>query len=108
MLSLLHQHCLNHSAREAVAQCPQCHHFFCRECITEHEDRILCAACLREVSRNTGKRRKPFRLLARAGLSLGGLFTAALFFYWMGQILLLIPTSFHDGTLWTALGSWGE
>jgi hypothetical protein len=108
MLSLAHQHCLNHSAREAVAQCPQCRHFFCRECITEHDDRILCAACLRQASRNIGKARHPFRILGRAGLSVAGLFTAALFFYWMGQILLLIPTSFHDGTLWKSIGSWRE
>ena len=106
MPSLAHQHCLNHSTREAVAQCPQCNHFFCRECITEHDDRILCAACLGQTSRNIGKGRNPFRVLARAGLSLAGLFTAALFFYWMGQILLLVPTSFHDGTLWKSIGGW--
>jgi hypothetical protein len=41
-------------------------------------------------------------------LSLAGLFTAALFFYWIGQILLLVPTSFHDGTLWKSIGSWRE
>jgi hypothetical protein len=25
-----------------------------------------------------------------------------LFFYWIGEGLLAIPTSFHDGTVWTA------
>ena len=108
MLSLAHQHCLNHSAREAVAQCPQCRHFFCRECITEHDDRILCAACLQKISVVVKSNRHPFRALARGGLSLAGLFTAALFFYWLAQILLLIPTQFHDGTLWTSIGSWRE
>jgi hypothetical protein len=106
MPSLAHQHCLNHSAREAVALCPQCRHFFCRECITEHDDRILCADCLRRASLVVRPGRHPFRALARAGLSLAGLFTAAIFFYGMGQIRLLIPTQFHDGTLWTSLGSW--
>jgi hypothetical protein len=108
MLSLAHQHCLNHSAREAVAQCPQCRQFFCRECITEHEDRILCAACLRLVSRNVRKARHPFRVLGRAGLSLAGLVMAALFFFLLGQILLLEPASFHDGTMWKSIGGWGR
>ncbi len=106
MQALAHQHCLNHSAREAVAQCPECRHFFCRECITEHDDRLLCAACLRKTSVAGGPGRKPFRSLGRAGLSLAGVLTAALFFYWLGQILLLIPTPFHDGTLWKSIGSW--
>jgi hypothetical protein len=33
-------------------------------------------------------------------LTFAGLLMAVLFFYWAGQLLLLIPTSFHDGTLW--------
>ena len=102
------QRCFNHAQREAVARCPECGQFFCRECITEHDDRILCAACLRQASRSVEKDRHPFRVLGRAGLSLAGLLTAALFFYWIGQILLLIPTSFHDETLWKSIGSWSE
>jgi len=108
MLPLAHQHCLNHSAREAVAQCPECRHFFCRECVTEHDERLLCAACLVKISRVGGRRRHPCRALARFGLSVAGLLTATLFFYWLGQILLLIPTPFHDGTLWKSLGGGNE
>jgi len=49
MASLHHQVCLNHHAREAVAKCPDCGHFYCRECIAEHDDRVICAACLRKM-----------------------------------------------------------
>jgi hypothetical protein len=108
MPSLAQQHCLNHAAREAVAQCPQCHYFFCRECITEHDDRILCAVCLRQTFEKPKKDRHPFRVLGRAGISLAGFFTTVLFFYWVGRLLLLIPTSFHDGSLWQSIGSWRE
>ena len=45
---LAHQRCFNHATREAVARCPECHHFFCRECITEHDDRVLCTGCLKK------------------------------------------------------------
>jgi hypothetical protein len=101
MPALAHQHCLNHAAREAVAQCRECRHFFCRECVTEHDERLLCAVCLRKLSKEQTVHRVPFRALGRVGLSLAGLVTAMLFFYWAGQTLLLIPTAFHDGSLWT-------
>jgi hypothetical protein len=104
MPQLSQQHCLNHSAREAVAQCLQCRHFFCRECVTEHDERLLCASCLGKLAKVEGPRRHPFRALARIGLSVAGLLTATLFYYWVGQILLMIPTSFHDGSLWTSPG----
>jgi hypothetical protein len=105
MLPLAQQHCLNHPAREAAAQCPQCRQFFCRECITEHDDRILCAVCLRRLAQAAGAPRRPLRALGRAGLAAGGLLTAALFFYWVAQILLLIPAPWHDGTLWKSFWS---
>jgi hypothetical protein len=108
MPSLAQQHCLNHATREAVAQCPECRHFFCRECVTEHDDRLLCAACLRQTWRGAGQARHPFRAMGRAGLGLAGFVVAVLFFYWLGQILLLIPTPFHDGTLWKSVGNWHE
>src|SRR5580658_7631208 len=37
-MTLLDQRCFNHDLREAVAQCPSCKRFFCRECVTEHAD----------------------------------------------------------------------
>ena len=95
--------CSNHSQREAVACCPGCRRFFCRECITEHEHRVLCAACLRALTpgatAETGRR-------AGLGLSLGagaGVFVLWVLFYLTGQALLLVPSSFHEGTGWEAL-----
>ena len=46
LVNLSQQRCFNHTSREAVARCPECGRFFCRECITEHDDRVLCAVCL--------------------------------------------------------------
>jgi len=103
MQAFQHQHCLNHPIREAVARCPECGGFFCRECITEHEDRVICAQCLKklmELVRLTGKGRLRFAGLSRVAYCALGLVIGWLFFYETGRILLLIPTSFHDGTLW--------
>ena len=60
MQNSFHQRCFNHAGREAVARCPECGQFFCRECITEHEDRVLCSACLKKLTRRPLARRFAF------------------------------------------------
>jgi hypothetical protein len=98
----LHQKvCLNHHEREAVARCPGCGHFYCRECISEHDDRIICAACLRKLLRPAEKKHSPaLRWLVRAAAFGFSLMIGWLAFYLVGRILLNIPTSFHNGTIW--------
>lgn len=92
--------CAVHPAREAAARCVGCAAYFCRECVTEHGGRLLCAPCLRAAARP--------KAAARRGGSAGRLLGAAagaalawLFFWTLGRSLLLIPSSFHDGTIWT-------
>lgn len=108
-MSQLHQrHCLNHALREAVARCPECGHFYCRECIVEHEDRVLCAVCLRKIfGRKERKDSLIFTWLARGGAFGISLFLSWLAFYWAGRILLSIPVNVHNGTLWQT-GFWQE
>ncbi|MEK7685231.1 MAG: rhomboid family protein [Verrucomicrobiota bacterium] len=107
MNSLLsQQRCLNHAGREAVARCPVCHQCYCRECVTEHDDRLICAACLKKAFPPLARRRFRLARVLRAGQCALGMLTAWLFFYWMGQALLSIPTSFHEGTVWQ--GGWWE
>lgn len=107
MHDLTHQRCLNHESREAVARCPQCMRYFCRECVTEHEDRVLCSACLGNLLRSSEARHHPFSRLVRLFHLLTGLMVLWVFFYYMGQILVSLPTSFHEGTLWQS-GWWGS
>ena len=97
---LQQQRCLNHSTREAVARCPSCGFYFCRECITEHDERILCASCLRKQSAQTERPRRSFAPLARTVVALCGLMTAWFFFYLVGRALLATPTQFHEATVW--------
>jgi len=106
MQLLSEQRCLNHSAREAVARCPSCRHYFCRECITEHEERVLCAACLRKLARLPLLQRRGFGTVMRVGQCLLGLLLAWFVFYLAGETLLKLPASFHEGTLWQA--SWAN
>jgi hypothetical protein len=98
---LIHRRCRNHRSREAVARCPQCGRFFCRECITEHEDRVLCTACLDRLMESDSNRRAIKRgKLVKAGQLMLGVFLLWMCFYYFGQMLLLLPTAFHEGTLW--------
>src|SRR6185295_18397917 len=76
---MIHQSCWNHETREAVCRCPECGRSYCRECITEHAARLLCAACLH----NALAVAKPGRSAGRVGemlLLIGGLLLSWLMF----------------------------
>src|SRR5258706_14749578 len=103
MATLAFQKCLNHGDREAVARCPQCRSHFCRECVSEHEGRILCAQCLAKAAAEDGKL-PGWKRWIPLGAALG-LGVAWLFFLSLGKVLLLIPSSFHDGA-WS--DAWSE
>jgi len=100
MQSLATQRCFNHATREAVARCPSCGQTFCRECITEHDDRVICAACLRKLARVPLLQRRAFARVIRCGECLLGLMAAWFFFYLIGEILLALPSSFHEAAVW--------
>jgi nucleoside recognition membrane protein YjiH len=102
MQSLTHQRCFNHAAREAVARCPECKQFFCRECITEHDDRVLCAACLRKLTHQPLAQRFALVQLLWLVQCVFGLLVVWYFFFLIGESLLKLPNSFHEGTIWKA------
>lgn len=106
MAKVLRQTCFNHPGRDAAARCPECRRFYCRECIAEHMDRVLCANCLKkETDSEPAVSRK--RTAAASFLLAGFQCVTGLFFLWMlfqffGQLLLRIPSDFHDGTIWSS------
>jgi len=104
MPDLTHERCFNHAAREAVARCPECGHCFCRECITEHDDRVVCAACLKRLTHKPLTKRPAFVHFLRLAQVAFGILIAWFFFFVIGESLLKLPDSFHEGTLWQANG----
>ncbi|MFC1498482.1 rhomboid family protein [Verrucomicrobiota bacterium] len=102
MNNIAHQKCFNHLRREAVAMCPECRKFFCRECVTEHNSKVICAPCLKKINLPKTKKRS-FRVLGLIVRCAAGIMVLWLAFYYMGQILLTLPDSFHEGTLWKSL-----
>jgi hypothetical protein len=94
------ERCFNHGRREAAAMCLSCHRFFCRECVTEHQGRLLCASCLARESGTKPRRRARLAGIGRAAMLALSVLTLWLFFYLIGQGLLALPSSFHQGTVW--------
>lgn len=98
------QRCVLHAFREAAARCPDCGRFFCRECVTEHDGRVICAGCLRRLADAAPPPRRRvgagFRLAAQTALSVVLLW---LLFYGVGRLLLRIPAAYHEGTVWSGL-----
>jgi hypothetical protein len=86
----INQRCWNHEAREAVCRCPACGRSFCHECVTEHDQRFLCAACLSGMSgvRPGGQsRRGAWRSFRSGGVLLAGFLLAWIFFYGAAESL---------------------
>ena len=93
--------CFNHPAREAAAHCVSCGRPFCRECVTPVERRMHCLACHKtktEVKAKPGRDMFLLSVTAQAVLGVVGLWFTAYFF---GKVLLVLPSSFHEGTVWT-------
>ena len=100
MLPIAQQRCFLHEFREAVARCPLCRNAFCRECVTEHEGRVVCAACLKKILIEQSAKKRRFLRLVAAALPIIGLLIAWIVFYGIGRTLMLVPASVHDGTAW--------
>jgi cell division septal protein FtsQ len=68
--------------------------------VTEHDERLLCAACLERLA--SARSRKSGRLAwaKRALAGVLGLLLAWLVFYGVGQTLTQMPAEFDEGTAW--------
>ncbi len=100
MKNIAQQRCYNHALREAVARCPECKRSFCRECVSEHDDRVICASCLAKLNSPSSAKRSYAGGILRILQVTVGLLILWFAFYLLGQMLLKIPNSFHEGTIW--------
>jgi len=94
-MSIAQERCFNHASREAVARCPECGRTFCRECVSEHDDRVICAFCLKRLSKKADKQYRLVGLVRLAQILMGMLLLWSSF-YLLGKTLLTIPSSFHE------------
>jgi hypothetical protein len=94
--SILQQRCTIHSDREAAVRCPECRRFYCRECVVEHNGRMMCAHCVAQFDAVPERRGSSTAVWAL--LSLAGFFGTWLIFYYFGMGLARVPSSFFGGT----------
>jgi hypothetical protein len=99
-VALRHQRCTNHPQREASARCPECRRFFCRECVTEHDDRVLCASCLAKLAQKETALPGWWSWTPRIGLALAAAGVVFLVLLVIGNILLAVPSEFHGHGGW--------
>lgn len=101
MQTALHNRCWNHEGREAVCRCPECRRGFCRECVAEHEQRLLCASCLKAAIRAkpaaAGRRR-----MGRAAFTLAGILLAWVTLFCAGETILAY-TGRVEQSIWQQL-----
>lgn len=103
MSSFATRKCVRHTEREAVARCPSCGGDFCRECIVEHDGRVLCANCLAKTLTASDAAKAPVAWSRRSGdaaVTLACVLLLWIAFYGFGQFLKAIPPRVHEGTVW--------
>lgn len=94
--ALTNRRCITHPHREAISRCPQCRRFYCRECVTEHEGRMLCVACLGS-GQMAAEARSGTRWFLWTTAAIAGFLVASSAFYGMGMLLQAIPTGAWSG-----------
>jgi len=102
MSAITHERCFNHALREAAARCPQCRRYFCRECVTEHDDRVLCTSCLKQSPALPHSRGRQMARLVKVICCIAGLLTTWFFFFMFGDMLTSMPSKFHKAVLWNS------
>lgn len=88
-VNVIQQRCWNHSVRGAVCRCPVCQRPFCRECVSEHDSRLLCAMCIKASVATLGRRgSRPFAYLLLPALALASTLLVWATFFSLGQIIM--------------------
>ena len=100
MAGLVQQKCFIHAGREAAARCPECGRFYCRECVSEHDDRVVCSSCIARLTAAKGARRSRSGWLPPALQAFAGFVLVWLFLFWFGRVLAAIPSAVHENSVW--------
>lgn len=78
---LRHARCLFHPLREAAARCPHCGGTFCRECVTDEDNKLACPPCLRRMMRPPAPKASLARRLPQAFTGLAALVCLTVLFF---------------------------
>ena len=96
-MTLAQQRCFTHEWREAAVRCPGCQRYFCRECATEHDGRLLCLQCLAAAAVARANTAPARAVVAWTAAALAGLVVAWVVFFYLGALLARTAFDFHTG-----------
>ncbi len=96
MTQFTHQRCFVHPSREAVSLCLECRRAFCRECVVDHDGRLICAACLARLNAPAAGRRGALRRLSSAVGVAFAILLCWILFYMFGRMLMLAEPAHHS------------
>ena len=96
MATLVQQRCFVHPSREAASRCVECKRYHCRECVSDYQGRLVCAACLRKLLAPVAAVRKRSPIPSAITQSALGLLAAWFLLYMLGQVLMLQPAKRHS------------
>jgi hypothetical protein len=89
-MSLSRARCANHTDRLASGICPSCSRPYCRECLTEHDGRLTCAACLKRGTLSVRAGGAWKAKVAAPAMLIASLLASWFFFYAVGSTLELM------------------
>jgi hypothetical protein len=90
------QRCFVHPSREAVSLCLECRRAFCRECVVDHDGRLMCAACLARLRTPMARGNRALRQLLSAAATALAILLCWILFYMAGRLLMLAEPAHHS------------
>jgi len=87
--------CFIHGGREAVALCLECRRAFCRECVVDHDGRLICATCLTRLRHKPERAPGAFRSFLRTLGVAAALLLCWMIFYLGARAIVTTDTSRH-------------
>jgi hypothetical protein len=90
------QRCFVHPSREAVSLCLECRHAFCRECVVDHDGRLLCAACLARLRAPAARGGRALRKLLSTMATALTILLCWILFYMFGRMLMMAESAHHS------------
>jgi hypothetical protein len=88
--------CFIHANREAASLCVTCRRSFCRECVVDHEGRLMCNACLAKATKRPATRESRLAILTGPINILCAVVLCWFVFYMVGRGFLLLEPVRHQ------------